>query len=146
MKSVKTKAFNVVICWSSLKSIPPKDFPTIQEMEKVPTILELFEEAIPNYVKIIKEGEKLNDDIISGEIPGDNVKQVKDDWGKKSKAIDNSERNKEVELEFENEDFNTFFQQFERWGKNWFSDVKEFLNFRRCMTDANSAPYKKAGK
>ena len=140
MPTLKTKKVNAVICWNSLRNVPPREFTNIPEMEKTGEILATLEEEIPTFVAIIKEGEELNDKISAGSIAGEEVAKTKNEWASRSRLLENSEKGKEIEIEFENENFNTFFQQFERWGKNWFTNIAEYLAFRKDMTDANSRP------
>ena len=143
MKQLKTKKINIVICWNNLKNTPPKEFPTMNEMEKMPDLLDLFEGAISEFVEIIKVGEEMNNKIISGEVTGDDVMRSRKEWGEKSRKIEAKEKGKEIIVEFENEEFNTFFQQFERWGKNWFNDLREYLAFRKDLNYTNAQPKEK---
>lgn len=140
MKQLETRATNIVICWNNLKNIPPKEFPTIEEMEKVLEMLTTFEETVPAFAKIIKEGEELNTKIVAGEMLGDDIQKARKDWMERSSKLEAKEKERKIVVELENEVFNTFFQQFERWGKNWFNRVDEFLAFRKDITDANSRP------
>ena len=140
MKTLRTKAVNIVVCWNNLKNVPPKAFPNIQEMEKVPAILGQLEGAIPELVEIVKEGEELNKKIITGEIEKDDSVIARKDWVERSRKIESEIGDEIVEIEFESDDFNTFFQEFERWGKDWFNRVDDFLNFRANMNETNKQP------
>ncbi|MCX6724249.1 MAG: hypothetical protein NT155_03720 [Candidatus Staskawiczbacteria bacterium] len=131
MKSLTSKTINFFICWNNLRIVPPKLFPTIQEIEKTSEILEILEKEIPNFVKLVMEGEEMRK-----ESPISPEKQ--EDWNNRTKILGNKEGGKILTVEFENDQFNTFFQQFERWGKDWFSNIKEFLEFRRDMNATNS--------
>ena len=142
MKIVKTKRVNIAVCWNGLRNTAPKQFPTIAEMEKTGTILETFEEAIPEFVEMIKEGETLNKDIQTGKIKPEEIAKEKTEYGKKSNMTEGKMGDQEVSIEFENDEFNTFFQQFERWGKDWFAKLDAFLAFRKDINNANKQPKK----
>jgi len=142
MKIVKTKRVNIAVCWNGLRNTTPKQFPTIAEMEKTGTILETFEEAIPEFVEMIKEGETLNKDIQTGKIKPEEIAEKKTEYGKKSNMTEGKMGDQEVSIEFENDEFNTFFQQFERWGKDWFAKLDAFLAFRKDINNANKQPKK----
>ena len=142
MKIIKTKRVNIAVCWNGLRNTAPKQFPTIAEMEKTGTILETFEEAIPEFVGMIKEGETLNKDIQTGKIKPEEIAKEKTEYGKKSNMTEGKMGDQEVSIEFENDEFNTFFQQFERWGKDWFAKLDAFLAFRKDINVANKQPKK----
>jgi len=142
MKIIKTKRVNIAVCWNGLRNTAPKQFPTIAEMEKTGTILETFEEAIPEFVGMIKEGETLNKDIQTGKIKPEEIAKEKTEYGKKSNMTEGKMGDQEVSVEFENDEFNTFFQQFERWGKDWFAKLDAFLAFRKDINVANKQPKK----
>jgi len=139
MKLLRTKKVNVAICWNGLRNTPPKEFPNIGEIENTEQILKILEEAIPDFTEILKEGDKIADALRSTEDINDPeiVKQRKE-FIEKSQKLEDTEGNEIVDIEFENSDFNTFFQQFERWGKNWFLKLGSFLEFRRDLNETNS--------
>jgi len=143
MKVLKTRRVNIAICWSGLRSTPPKEFPTMGEMESTARILESFKGSVPEFVETIKEGEKLNEDIVAGNIKEKDAVKARAEYLKKSAITEKKNGDEAVEVEFEDEDFNTFFQQFERWGKNWFMKIEPFFAFRKDMNDTNRQPKKK---
>ena len=140
MKTLKTRKVNIAVCWSGLRNMPPKAFPNIGEMEKTGEILELFKKTTPEFVEMLKEGEVLNTDIQTGKIAPEELMAKKQDFGKRSNSLEGEVGNKEVSVEFENDTFNTFFQQFERWGKDWFMKLESFLEFRKEMIATNNQP------
>lgn len=137
MKVLKTRKVNVTICWNGLRSTPPKDFPTIGELESVGRILEAFEAQVPEFVSVLKEGEKLNESIMVKDIKDKEVVKARQEYLQKATETEKKSGDEIVEVEFEDDDFNTFFQQFERWGKNWFNKVEPFLVFRKDINDTN---------
>jgi len=140
MKTLKTKKVNIAVCWNGLRNMPPRAFPNIGEMEKTGDILEAFEKVVPEFAKMLKEGEILNTDIQTGKLNPEELTAKRTDFGRKSNLLEGDIGNKEVSVEFENDTFNTFFQQFERWGKEWFAKLEPFLSFRKAMVATNGQP------
>ena len=143
MKILKTKAVNVAICWNGLRNTPPKIFPNVDEMKKVADILDSFKEVIPDFAEVLIEGEQLNTDIQSGKLDPEKIAEGKTEFQKKSNLLEQQKGNEEVTIEFENDVFNTFFQQFERWGKEWFFKLEPYLEFRKDMNVTNQQSKKK---
>jgi len=143
MKLLKSKKVNIAICWNSLRNMPPKDFPSIGELESTTAILDKLKEAIPEFVNSVLEGEKMNDKIILGRVNDEEVKKIRADYFNESNKLELEKGKEEVTVEFENEEFNTFFQQFERWGRFWFMKLEAFLEFRKEMCATNSQPKEK---
>ena len=140
MKILKTKKVNLVICWNGLRTMPPKDFPNIDEMEKTADILDTLKEPIPEFVEMLEEGEILNKDIQAARLAAEEIIAKKKDFQTRSNLLEGEKGEEEITLEFENDVFNTFFQQFERWGRVWFFKLEPYLAFRKDMTTTNSQP------
>ena len=140
MKILKTKRANIAICWSGLKNTPPKDFPSVGEMEKTTDILAVLKESISEFVKILEEGEKLNADIITTKLTTGEINEKKADFQKRATLLEEEIGEQEVSIEFEDEIFNTFFQQIERWGKFWFIKLEPYLAFRKDLNTTNMQP------
>jgi hypothetical protein len=134
MKTLNTKKINLAICWNGLRNIQPKDFPTIPEMESTVTILSLLKEQLKDFSEIIGRLEDIN----AGDEKDADKKRA--EALKDLRKVESQQLEDEATIEFENADFNIFFQQFERWGKNWFAKVDVFLNFRKDMNLTNSQP------
>jgi len=140
MKILKTKKVNLAICWNGLRNVPPKDFPTVDEMDRTVEILNGLEHTIPEFVKIFRDGEQLNIETQSGKIDPKKVGERRATYQKESGEIESKEGKVEVEIEFEDSVFNTFFQQTERWAKNWFMKLEPYLEFRKDINKTNAQP------
>lgn len=140
MKPLKSKKVNLAICWNSLRNVPPKEFPSIGELEVTTVILDKLKAGIPEFVESVLEEEQINRDIITGKIKPEQINNKRTEYFKESSKLEIEKGEEEVTIEFEDAEFNAFFQQFERWGKNWFPKVEAFLDFRKDMCLANSKP------
>jgi hypothetical protein len=125
------------MCWNSLKQIPPKEYATIEEIEKVSDILDLFRDSISDFVKLIEEGEQLQKDIQSKRFTTEQITKKRGDFQTKSNILEDKKGKALIEVEFEDAVFNTFFQLFEKWGKNWFREIGSFIAFRKELNATN---------
>ena len=142
MKVLKTKQVNIAICWNGIRNTPPKDFPSVEEMEKTADLLDTLKESIPEFSKVLEEGEKLNTDIQAGKLKPDELMEKKTDFQKRSNSLEQEKGEQEISIEFETDAFNTLFQQFERWGREWFFKLEPYLAFRKDLNTTNQQPKK----
>jgi len=140
MKTLKTKTVNMVVCWNNLRRIPPKAFPNIEEIDKTFSILQLLENEIADFAKTIRETDEIIKKLSFSESEEERkiIIEKRDAMIKELNKLEEKYSDKRIEIEFENDEFNTFFQQFERWGKEWFVNIEEFLKFRQDMNETNS--------
>jgi hypothetical protein len=144
MKKIELKKVAAAIVWNGLKSTPPKEFPTMGEIESASRVIEDIEKAIPEFVDIIKGGEEIKNEMMKSvgqKLPA-SLQKKREEYMRKSTEVETKKGKEMVKIEFEDDDFNNFFQQCERWGKNWFTNIGGLMEFRKCLTDANSKPKK----
>jgi len=139
MKNLELKKVSIAIVWNGLKGTPPREFPTIGEIESASNVLDKFKEAIPEFVKIIEEGENIGNEMMRGKMTPE-LQKRREEYLKKTTEIENKHGKEIVKIELEDEEFNAFFQQCERWSKNWFNRIDGLLDFRKELNKANSAP------
>jgi len=139
MKNLELKKVSIAIVWNGLKGTPPREFPTIGEIESASNVLDKFKEAIPEFVKIIEEGENIGNEMMRGKMTPE-LQKRREEYLKKTNEIENKHGKEIVKIELEDEEFNAFFQQCERWSKNWFNRIDGLLDFRKELNKANSAP------
>ena len=138
-KTLELKKVSIAVVWNGLKGTPPKEFPTIGEIESASKVLDKLKETIPEFVKIIEEGEAIGNEIMSGKMTPE-LQKRREEYLKKPTEIENKHGKEIVKIELEDEEFNAFFQQCERWSKNWFNRIDGLLDFRKELNKANSAP------
>ena len=142
MKNLELKKVSIAIVWNGLKGTPPREFSTIGEIESASNVLDKLKEAIPEFVKIIEEGEAIGNEMMRGKMTPE-LQKKREEYLKKTSEIESKEGKKVVKIELEDEDFKNFFQQCERWSKNWFNRINGLMDFRKELNKANSAPKKK---
>lgn len=138
MKTLQTKKINLFLVWANLKNMPPRAFNTIDSMERALSIMETIEGAIPDFVKISKEGEEIHADPEAK----DYVAKVKE-YQKRSLEVETASKDEVISIDFEDAVFNEFFQQEETNGKLWFKTIQDYLAFRKDMIATNGQPKEK---
>ena len=139
MKTLNTKTINVVLCWNNIRTLPPREFASIDEMEKAVDVIAALAVSIPEFVKVLKdEQEALS--AKRGTVSDEEYQKSAIELNKKISALEVKEANTPVKVGFENEEFSTFFQFCEKWAKNWFATFTEYLQFRKDLNVTNSQP------
>ncbi|MCX6724241.1 MAG: hypothetical protein NT155_03680 [Candidatus Staskawiczbacteria bacterium] len=155
MKTLKTKQINFAVAWSFLKSIPPKEYDSMMDIERSVEIVNKLAEAIPEFVEHKKAGEDFNKKIIRDEIKdetegdkviktaGQQIQEWHEAYDKKTDQLGDKQGNEVAEVEFDDAVFNTFFQfcNNKKWGaKTWFNAVPDYLGFLQDLNKANQQP------
>jgi len=143
-KVLSTKVLYLQVCFNGLKNIPPKDFPSIDEMTKtIEDILPEIDKYIPKEYKDLMENiQKLRNDFSLEKITSEEATKLSNEYDALLRKYDITNQDNQTMIEFSKEAFNTFFQQFERWGKNWFNRLEDYMRFRKDMNKTNSEPIK----
>jgi hypothetical protein len=136
MKKLKAKKVDIAVCWNGLRKTPPKEFSTIDDISSAGEVLKVFRGAVPEFVGLMEEGEKIALKI------GENkaTTEERQAFATRSRKIEEEEGGKEIEIELGDQDFNAFFQQFERWGRDWFFKLESYLAFREKINECNRQP------
>ena len=135
MKTLKTTELNIFLAWINLKNTPPQALNTIDQMERVSSIIKTLASAIPELMKLHEEGIELQKTAGTKEFQEKEVEYVKRSADKEAEA-----RKNVIEVSFEDAEFNEFFQQEESKGKFWFKEIDEYLAFRKDMVATNGQP------
>ena len=129
------------IVYSQLKRTAPKDFPSIDEMvQVVDEILPAMEPAIGEFLTFKKESTEINSKFARKELVEEDANKLLAELREKSVKYELTSGEDLVKVTLDKEAFGTLFQLFERWGKNWFGTIEDFVSFRKGLTETNSAP------
>ena len=137
MKNLKIRKIDATICFNRIKNTPPKDFPNVAEMEKTADLIGILKKAIPDFAAMIEKGEKIGSDFRARRISEKDIVGVRKAFRVESNDFEEAHGKEVISIEFETAIFDTFFAQFERWGKNWFLKLNDYLAFRGYMKEAN---------
>lgn len=142
-KVLKTKQRFVFTVYSNLKRTPPKEFPSVEEMEAlVDDVLPALEEGSGKFIEFKNAGEDIVSKVMSGELDDKEGQKQLNDANTEARKYEEKNKDATVDVVFENDPFNKLFQMFERWGKTWFNSVEDFLSVRKDMNETN----KQSGK
>ena len=135
MKTLKTTELNIFLAWINLKNTPPQALNTIDQMERVSSIIKTLASAIPELIKLHEKGVELQKTVGS-----ENFQEKEAEYVKQSAVKEEQARKTEIDVSFEDAEFNEFFQQEESKGKFWFKEIDEYLAFRKDMVVTNGQP------
>lgn len=145
MKLLKTKKYNIDRVYLGLLNILPNRYQTIKEIETSSEILDLLEPLAKDHFNLLKEVDKINEKYAGTTDKDSNWTDLTLEIASLNKRIkikEDQDKEKNIALELEDEEFNQFFQFSEKWGKEWFMRIKEFLDFRKDINEANTRPKK----
>jgi phosphatidate phosphatase PAH1 len=136
MKTLKTKTVNIVTAWNNLRRLSPREFATVEEMETTMGVVGNLADSVSSFTKLLKEE--------SDKITSKQSSMSSEDYSKAINALNAQITEMElktgknvVSCEMEDATFNSFFQLFEKHGKNWFGTVEEYLSFRKEINETN---------
>ena len=147
MKTLQLKKNWIAALFSAFKSLPPKEFETVDEMEKLfNNILPVMEEEMGEYIKWQDKIKKAQKEFTLGRSKEAETLVLVKSYGREIEKLDLVNESIEVELQFEDADFNTLFDLFAKYGKNIFVRTPDFLATRKALDATNSQSKKKEKK
>lgn len=139
IKTLKIKRVFAFTIHRGLKTLPPKEYPTTDEIKKTITdILPALKMHIQTYLDMSSKAEELAVKVSVKEMNDEEMKKgvdvINEEWKKYSKE----EGSNVVEVTLEGDAFNTFRAQFERdgWGKTWVANIEEFAELMEAFSEA----------
>ena len=137
MKMIELKRIYAYLIYSNLKRTAPKEFTDVDEMiATVDDILPAFEASIVEFVAFKKRADDLFNRQSSGSIDEKEMKEMLIELQKEVRKYELSVGEEKVEIEVENAGFSKFIEQFKRWGKNWFAEIKDFVEVQKALNAA----------
>lgn len=139
MKTIKTKTINIATAWNSLRTLPPRDFQNIEEMEKAVSVIDGLGECIPDFTFLLKdESDRIG--ALKGTMKDEDYVKLINELTVRITELELKTGKDVIKCDMEDAVFNSFFQLFEKYGKNWFVSVQEFLSFRKEINETNQQP------
>ena len=134
MKSISTKKIYAYIIFSRLKATPPKEYPDTNEMvETVDNILPAFEKVSGEFMDFRKQADDINSAVSAGRMQAPDAQEKLGQMQKEVRAFELDHADELVTVELETAAFTALMQQFERWGKNWFDRVEDFVSVSKDL-------------
>lgn len=128
-KTLKLKRVFAWAIYQNLRSTPPKDYPTADEINRtISVFLPAFKQHISDYLRLMKQAEELSLKLSLKEISDAEAKVQTDALNDEWKKYNREHGNDIVEVPFDADEFTTLKTQFNRedWGKKWVVSLEEY--------------------
>jgi hypothetical protein len=143
MKKLKTKKLFLAVLFSNLKSLKTEDFQTDDQLLQFRKIKEAFKSKLSDYVKLWDQSEENRQLFISEKLKGEELQKRVNEINIKFGKLDQENKDKNIELELEDADFNLLFDLFGKIGKKTFQNPDQYIEFKDQLNEANKQPKSK---
>ena len=134
MKTISVKRLQAYIVFLNLKRTAPKEFPDLDEMTvTVDVILPAFEKHAGRFAEFNKQSDVLGNERGIGKLSDEEWKEKVAVLQKQVREYELTSGEEIVQVELETTAYQKFIAQFDRWGKAWFTDLQEFVNFNKAL-------------
>ena len=136
MKTIKFQKLHAFVIFQNLKRTAPKDFADIDEMTAtVDQILPALEKSSDKFMEFRKLGEDYGNQRGTGKLTEEEWREKVGELQKQVRSYELSEGLEEVSVELETAAYSKLMAQFEKWGKNWFMDLEDFMKVRKAISN-----------
>lgn len=140
VKILKTKRRFVNVVYLFLKRLPPKDYTTTGEIEIVMNdIIPSFKPLVKEYTQFGEQADEISKRFDNKEINEDGFKKGMGEINREFRNYNDVHGNEKVEIQLDREAFNSLMNMFNRdtMGKNWFSSIEDYMEFREDINTTN---------
>ena len=140
IKTLKIKRVFAYTIYRSLKSTPPKEYPTTGEIKlTINDILPALKNHIGEYVKMSARVDELSVKVQTKELKETELQNKVDEINEEFRGYNKEHGNEIVEVVLDGEAFTALKSQFERdnWGKTWVQNIEEFSELMDVFTEAD---------
>ena len=145
IKTLKLKRVFVYTIYRSLKSTPPKEYPSTGEIKlTINDILPALKKNIDEYVKMSAKVDVLSVKVQTKELKESELQGEVDKINEEFKDYHKEHGNEIVEVALDGESFTALKSQFERdnWGKTWVVNIEEFSELMDVFAEAEKSEKK----
>lgn len=139
-KTLRVKRSFVWAIYSNLKNMPPKEYPTTEEIkDTIQKILPALKEHVTEYAEMSKEATELAGKVSSKEMTEEESKNAIEEINKRWRPYNKEHGVEVVEVKMDSESFKTFSDQFNRkdWGTTWLANLEEFGELLEAFAEAS---------
>ena len=140
IKTLKIKRVFAYTIYRSLKSTPPKEYPTTGEIKlTINDIIPALKSHIGEYVKMSEKVDELSVKVQTKELKEEDLKGKVDEINEEFRGYNKEHGSEIVEVALDGEAFTALKSQFERdnWGKTWVQNIEEFSELMDVFTEAD---------
>mgnify|MGYP001578594773 FL=1 len=145
IKTLKLKRVFAYTIYRSLKSTPPKEYPSTGEIKlTINDILPALKKNIEEYVKMSAKVDALSVKVQAKELKESELQGEVDKINEEFKDYNKEHGNEIVEVALDGESFTALKSQFERddWGKTWVQNIEEFSELMDVFAEAEKSDKK----
>ena len=145
IKTLKLKRVFAYTIYRSLKSTPPKEYPSTGEIKlTINDILPALKKNIEEYVKMSAKVDALSVKVQAKELKESELQGEVDKINEEFKDYNKEHGNEIVEVALDGESFTALKSQFERdnWGKTWVANIEEFSELMDVFAEAEKSDKK----
>ena len=138
-KTLKLKRVYVYAIYNNLRSTPPKDYPTTDEIKTtISEILPAFKNHIGEYLELVKRAEEISAAVGAKEVTEEEIKPKMDKINLDWKNYNKDHGQELVDVSLDGSVFTTLKNQFNRedWGKKWLVNIEEFAELIEAFANA----------
>lgn len=139
IKTLKLKRVFAYTIYRSLKSMPPKEYPTTGEIKTtISDILPAFKVHIEEYTKMSDKVDEFAVKVAAKELTEAELKVKTDEINEAFRLYNKKHGEEIVDVTLDGEGFTALKGQFERegWGKTWVQNIEEFAELMEVFTEA----------
>lgn len=136
-KTITTKRRLAYAVYNSLKRIPPREYPSTEEIKTVlEDILPAFKEHVIEYIDVVRKATAINARM--EEFGRAKVEKMVADLNEKWRVFNKEHGLDDIKIKMEEDAVKTLVDQFKRddvkgqppvWGRSWFGNIEEFQVF-----------------
>ena len=145
IKTLKIKRVFAYTIYRSLKSTPPKEYPTTGEIKlTINDILPSLKSHIGEYVKMSEKVDELSVKVQTKELKEEDLKGEVDKINEGFREYNKEHGTEIVDISLDGEAFTALKSQFERdnWGKTWVQNIEEFSELMDVFAEAEKSDKK----
>jgi hypothetical protein len=131
MKKVKNNKVLFAVFYNHFNRLTTDKFKTDEEMERYRNNLKpAIKEKLGDYIKLWDKAESIKADFLSKKIDQEKAQELLNANNSEFLKLDMANKNKAIEIELEDSDFNLLVELFNRIGKEAFKSVDSYLEFK----------------
>lgn len=137
MKTLSTTKINAYLAYLNT-NLKPSEYASADEMQMIVNdVRPLLRDASREFAEIEDKTKDLRVRLASGAVSQKDANKEAQDLNKRSQELELTVGEETIDIEFENDEFNKFFNFFARVGKEWFSNAERFMAFESDLNEAN---------
>lgn len=146
-KILKTKRRLLFAVYNALKRIPPREYPSTEEIKIVlEDILPEFKKHVLEYIVVVRKATAIN--IRIEEFGQEKVQKMVDELNVNWRIYNKEHGLDDIEVKLDKDAITTLTNQFKRedakgqppiWGRSWFNNIDEFQYFSDNLESRESS-------